>query len=122
MARPYIIYTMLHRYPWAERLTIDAEVIRTAFGVAGDVIESHATYFNETTWKFAFYNTGELCEVSFSDVSAMLCVKCHGVRSKDVLKWLKQYLTNWAKSLGHELELYEEKDNYFYARMYDVEK
>ena len=118
-------YLMLHKYPWASRLTLDNVAIRHLFGVAGDVIESHATYFGETTWKYAFFNTGELCEVRFTDTSALLCVRCYASaesRSKDVLKWLKQYLINGAKASGDEIEIYEEKKNYFYARFYKEEK
>ena len=102
-------------------LTFDAPVIRDVLGVAGSVIESRAVYFGDKMRKFAFYNTGELCEAQYVEGKHILCVRCHGNRRKEILGWLKQYLTNGMYSYGWGTEIIENKDDYFYARFYKVE-
>ncbi len=101
-----------------KNITFDKYVIAEVFGVAGDVIDSRSIYFGKGTDKYAFYNTGELCEVRVEDGRQTICVNCHGNRSKDILYWLKTYLTNGMKSYGWETDIVEDKDDYFYAAFY----
>lgn len=99
-------------------LTFDKGVIRDVLGVAGSVIESQAIYLGTKVHKYAFYNTGELCEANFTENSPVLCVRCHGTRRKEILGWLQKYLINTMKSYEWETEIFEDKDDYFYARFY----
>jgi hypothetical protein len=101
-----------------KNIVFDKESIREVFGVAGEVIDSRSIYFGKVTEKYAFYNTGELCEVRVEEGRQTICVNCHGNRRKDVLFWLKQYLTNGMKSYGWETEIIEDRDDYFYAAFY----
>lgn len=101
-----------------KNITFDKYVIAGVFGVAGDVIDSRATYFGKVVEKYAFYNTGELCEVRVEEGRQTICVNCYGNRRKDVLHWLKQYLTNGMETYGWKTEIVEDKDDYFYAAFY----
>ena len=78
-------------------LKFDKDTIKRVFGVAGEVIESTAIYFGKTHYKFAFYNTGELCEVSYVQGGAILRTQCYGNRAVDVLHWL---MVNLAATMG----------------------
>ena len=101
-----------------KNITFDKHVIAEVFGAAGDVIASRDIYFGKGTDKYAFYNTGELCEVRVEDGRQTICVSCYGNRRKDVLHWLKRYLTNGMKAYGWETDIVEDKDDYFYAAFY----
>lgn len=123
MAKNYIPIESFQRLGESGRIIIDTYRIKQLLGVAGECVQSTAVYFKSKMNKFAFFNTGELCEAQFTDGNAVLCVRCHGIaRRKEVLGWLKQYLTNGMKSLGYETEISEDKDDYFYARFYKEEK
>jgi hypothetical protein len=93
-------------------------VIAEVFGAAGEVIASRDIYFGKGIDKYAFYNTGELCEVRVEDGRQTICVNCYGNRRKDVLHWLKTYLTNGMKAYGWVTDIVEDKDDYFYAAFY----
>lgn len=98
-------------------LNFTGEDIKSIFGANG-LTASFATYFGTKTFKFAFYNTGELCEVSFVANSPIMCVRCHGNRKEDILGWLKKYLENGMESRGWKTDIREDKDEYFYASFY----
>ena len=104
-----------------KNITFDKYVIAEVFGASGDVIASRSLYFGKLIEKYAFYNTGELCEVRVENGRHTICVNCYGNRRKDVLGWLKQYLTNGMKTYGWETEIIENKDDYFYAAFYKTE-
>lgn len=101
-----------------ENITFDKYVVEEVLGVPGEVIEAKAVVLGKVIDKYAFYNTGELCEVLVENGSTLMCVKCHGNRRKDVLHWLKQYLTNGMKYYGWETDIVEDNDDYFYAAFY----
>jgi hypothetical protein len=101
-----------------KNITFDKYVIAEVFGAAGEVIASRDIYFGKGIDKYAFYNTGELCEVRVEDGRQTICVNCYGNRRKDVLNWLKTYLTNGMKAYGWETDIVEDKDDYFYAAFY----
>lgn len=101
-----------------ENLTFDKYVIAKVFGAAGDVIASKSVVLGKGIDKYAFYNTGELCEVLVENGSTLMCVKCHGNRRKEVLGWLKKYLELCMKAYGWETDIVEDKDDYFYAAFY----
>lgn len=103
-----------------KNITFDKYVIAEVFGVAGDVIVSRDIFLEKPIDKYAFYNTGELCEVRIESGRQTICVNCYGNRSKDVLHWLKQYLTNGMKAWGWETDIVEDKDDYFYAAFYQA--
>lgn len=105
-----------------KNITFDKYVIAEVFGAAGDVIDSRSIFLGKITEKYAFYNTGQLCEVRVEEGRQTICVYCHGERRKDVLHWLKQYLTNGMKQFGWETEIVEDNDDYFYAGFYQEEE
>ena len=98
-----------------KNLTFDKYVIAEVFGAAGDVIASRSVVLGKGIDKYAFYNTGELCEVRIEDNSTIMCVNCYGNRRKDILGWLKKYLISDMLLFGWETDIVEDKDDYFYA-------
>ena len=97
--------------------------IEEAFGVAGDVIEARATYLKKGMQKFAFFNTGELCEVQIEDNSPVMYVRCHSVaRGQEVLGWLKTYLTDSMERRGWKTEIQPGTGNFFTAKFYREEE
>ena len=101
-----------------KNITFDKYVIAEVLGAAGEVIESTATYFGKPIQKYAFYNTGELCEVLVEEGRQTICVKCLGHRAKDITGWLMKYLKNGMRAYGWETEFPEVRDDYFYAAFY----
>ena len=102
-----------------KNLAFDKDSIKHVFGAAGDVIEADATYFNGKMRKFAFFNTGELCEVQIEDRSSVMFVKCHSVaRCIEVLHWLKTYLVSSMKEMGWETKIQAGTGNFFTAKFY----
>lgn len=104
-----------------KNITFDKDSIAEVFGAAGDVIYSRDIILKTVIDKYAFYNTGQLCEVLVENGRQTICVRCHGNRSKDVLNWLKQYLRNGMQAAGWETEIVEDRDDYFYAAFYEME-
>lgn len=98
-----------------KNITFDTNVIAEIFGAAGDVIYSRDTILGKSIDKYAFYNTGQLCEVRVENGRQTICVDCYGRRAKDVLHWLKQYLENGMREYGWETDIVEDRDDYFYA-------
>ena len=98
-----------------KNITFDKDVIAEVFGAAGDVIASTDVILGKRIEKYAFYNTGQLCEVRIENGRQTICVNCYGNRRKDVLRWLKQYLANGMKTYDWETDILEDKDDYFYA-------
>jgi hypothetical protein len=101
-----------------KNLNFDKDVIKEIFGAAGDVIVATDITLGKVIEKYAFYNTGNLCEVQIEHDSPVMCIRCYGLRSKDVLHWLKQYLAIGMHACGWETDICEDKDDYFYARFY----
>lgn len=100
-------------------IAFDKDAIADVFGAAGDVIASKASYLGTTIEKYAFYNTGELCEVLVTNGNPVICVRVHGHRRKEILNWLKQYLKNGMAAAGWETDIPVDNDDYFYARFYE---
>lgn len=79
-------------------------LIEWLFGVADICCDS----YDHETVKFAFYNTGHLCQVSTSEGSRYMKVEvmdgCDS-RKEDILGWLKTYLLNGLAELGYEAEI-----------------
>ena len=101
-----------------KNITFDKDVIAEVFGAAGDVIASTDTILGKRIEKYAFYNTGQLCEVRIEIGRQTMCVNCYGRRAKDVTGWLMKYLENGMKSYGWETAFPEIRDDYFYAAFY----
>lgn len=79
-----------------KNISIDADSIEYLFGCNGVIAG------NGETQKFAFYNTGHLCEVMCGRGGEMLVI-CYGVNEYervDVLGWLKKYLTSGMEQSG----------------------
>lgn len=100
-------------------MSVDTDSIATLFG-CGDVV---CTSYDHQTMKFAFYNTGHLCQVSYEKGGDAMKVEvmtgCDS-RKWDILYWLKQYLTN-GMAEGNIGVDYFDFDGYFYARFYEKE-
>ena len=103
-----------------KNIVFDKYFVAELFGAAEDVVASGSTFNRKRIEKYAFYNTGELCEVRVEYGRQTICVNCYGNRCKDVLHWLKIYLTNGMKSYGWETDIVEDKDDYFYAAFYQA--
>lgn len=101
-----------------KNITFDTYVIAEVLGAAGDVIYSRDTILGKSIDKYAFYNTGQLCEVLVENGRQTICVKCYGRRAKDVTGWLMKYLTTGMKNYGWETDFPEVRDDYFYAAFY----
>ena len=122
MAKEYFRIDSHQRLGVNDRLIIDKNRIKLMFGVARDCIESTSVKFKVVTHKFAFYNTGELCEVSFEEGSMWLKVECHCLNSRctDILGWLKTNLVNDMNDCGIVTDIVMQK-NHFNARFYPEE-
>lgn len=83
---------------------VNKYLIASLFGAAGTVCDS----YDHETVKFAFYNTGYLCQVTTSEGSRHMKVEvmdgCES-RKEDILGWLKTYLINGLAYLGYEAEI-----------------
>lgn len=101
-----------------KNITFDTNVIADVLGAAGDVIYSRDIILGKTIDKYAFYNTGQLCEVRVENGRQTICVNCYGRRAKDVIGWLMKYLTTGMESYGWKTDFPEVKDDYFYAAFY----
>ena len=123
MTKNYQLLDGNHRLGESGRLIFDKYRIKKVLGVAGDCIESHATYFNAKTHKFAFYNTGELCQASYEEGALWLKVECNCLPSRcnDILGWLKKYLENGMQELGYGTDIVMH-NGHFFARFYKEEK
>ena len=79
-------------------------LVASLFGAAGTVCDS----YDHETIKFAFYNTGHLCQVSISEGSRYMKVEvmdgCES-RKEDILGWLKAYLLVGLTELGYDAEI-----------------
>jgi len=90
-------------------LTFNKGVIEKLFDVTGGIIESSTIFLGEKNIKFAFYYTGDLCEVVYRPGGTTLFVRNHGGVSR-TLGWLKETLINRMKELGWEAVITEGKD------------
>lgn len=123
MTYNYPLLSGNHKLGETGRLIFDKYRIKKVLGVAGDCIESTAVRLGTKTFKFAFYNTGELCQASFEENSLWMKVECLCLPSRctDVLGWLKTYLVNGMEELGYGTNVVMHKDHFF-ARFYKEEK
>lgn len=100
-----------------KNLTFDVPSIELLFGCGGAVSDC----YDHETMKYAFYNTGHLCQVSYEKGSQCMKVEvltgCDS-RKWDILQWLKKYLTN-GMAEGNIGVDYFDFDGYFYARFYE---
>lgn len=103
-----------------KNMEIDAPSVEHLFGVADKVVESIATFLGSRTYRFAFYNTGELCQVSYERGSEWLKVECFGgtSRCKEILGWLKRYLVNGMEGSGFGTDIVM-NDGHFFAHFYE---
>jgi hypothetical protein len=104
-----------------KNIAFDSNTIAEVFGAAGDVIASRSVTLGLGMDKYAFYNTGELCEVRIEDNSPAMYVTCYGNRGYGVLEWLKRYLTNGMRAYGWETDFTDGED-YFFAHFYQKEE
>lgn len=86
MERNYLLFN-------GRDMAVDAASIEFLFGCGDTVCSS----YDHETEKYAFYNTGHLCQVSYEKGSHYMKVEvltgCDS-RKEDILHWLKTYLTN----------------------------
>lgn len=103
-----------------KNMEIDAPSVEYLFGVADHVVASVATYLGNQTYRFAFYNTGELCQVSYGRDSEWLKVECFcpTSRREDILGWLQTYLVNAMDESGFGTDIVM-KDGHFFAHFYE---
>lgn len=98
----------------------DVDVVRDMFGVAGEII---LDTFEENHPKYAFFNTGNLCQVSYFHKRSSLEVACFASKNAEkasVLRWLKTYMSNYANSCGFGVDIiFEDKDS-FLAWFYEL--
>ena len=85
-------------------MPVHKSFVEYLFGCMGTVCDS----YDHETVKFAFYNTGHLCQVTTSEGSRYMKVEvmdgCES-RKEDILGWLKRYLVNGLESMGYEVEI-----------------
>lgn len=86
---------------------IDIDTIETIFGVAGTVI---CDTFKKGVVRYAFYNTGHLCEVSYEIGGKTMLVKVvsgcqHAGEEYDVLIFLERYLRLGCDECGFDVEI-----------------
>ncbi len=96
-----------------KKLVVTKKLIEKLFGCFGVVADS----FNHNTRKFAFYNTGQLCQVSFINGSSVIEVRvADGTdsRKEDILGWLETYLGNGLREMGYGLQTFH-YNGYFLA-------
>ena len=96
-----------------EKLAVTKKLIEKLFGCLGVVADS----FNHNTRKFAFYNTGQLCQVAFVNGSGVIEVRvADGAdsRKEDILGWLETYLGNGLREMGYGLQTFH-YNGYFLA-------
>ena len=95
-----------------EKLVVTKKLIEKLFGCLGVVADS----FNYSTRKFAFYNTGQLCQVAFINGSSVIEVRADGSdsRKEDILGWLETYLGNGLHEMGYGLQSFH-YNGYFLA-------
>ena len=100
-------------------MAVDAASIEILFGCSGVV----CSCYDHETEKYAFYNTGQLCQVSYEKGSRYLKVEvltgCDS-RKEDILRWLKIYLTNGMAESNIGVEFHD-FNGYFIAMFYENE-
>ena len=100
-------------------LSVDCDAIEKLFGCR-DVV---CTCFDHETEKYAFYNTGQLCQVSYEKGSHYMKVEvltgCDS-RKEDILHWLKTYLTNGMAEGNISVET-TMMNGFFWAKFYENE-
>lgn len=100
-------------------MAMDECSVEFLFG-CGDVV---CTCFDHQTVKYAFYNTGHLCQVSYEEGGDVMKVEvmdgCDS-RKEDILYWLKQYLTT-GMAEGNISVDFSDFNGYFFARFYENE-
>ena len=100
-----------------KNLTFDVPSIELLFGCSGVVCNC----YDHETMKYAFYNTGHLCQVSYEKGSQWMKVEvltgCES-RQEDILGWLKIYLTTGmdASGFGTDFVMY---NGFFLAHFYE---
>ena len=101
-----------------KNITFDKDVIAEVLGAAGEVIASTDIVLGKRIEKYAFYNTGQLCEVQIEDGSPYLKVRCFGRRKVEITEWLMKYVESGMKAYGWETAFPEIRDEWFYAAFY----
>lgn len=99
-----------------KNMELDIPSIELLFGCDGTVADS----FDHNTYKYAFYNTGQLCQVSYGRGSEWLKVECFcpTSRREDILGWLKTYLVNGMDESGFGTDI-QMHDGFFFAHFYE---
>lgn len=101
-------------------LCVDVDVIEKLFGCVGVV----CTCFDHETVKYAFYNTGHLCQVSYEKGGEYMKVEvltgCES-RKEDILHWLKLYLTSGMFERNICID-FDDFNGCFYARFYEAKQ
>lgn len=112
MERNYLLFN-------GRDMAVDAASIEILFGCSGVV----CSCYDHETEKYAFYNTGHLCQVSYEKGSQYMKVEvltgCDS-RKEDILYWLKQYLTT-GMAEGNISVDFSDFNGYFFARFYKNE-
>ena len=100
-------------------MAMDECSVEFLFGCGDTVCSS----YDHETEKYAFYNTGQLCQVSYEKGSRYLKVEvltgCDS-RKEDILHWLKIYLTNGMAESNIGVEFHD-FNGYFIAMFYENE-
>lgn len=97
-----------------KNLTFDVPSIEMLFGCSGVVCNC----YDHETVKYAFYNTGHLCQVSYEKGGQFMKVECMTgceSRKEDILHWLKTYLINGMEANGFFTDT-TDFNGYFFAR------
>lgn len=98
----------------------DVDVVRDMFGVAGEIV---LDTFKEKNPKYAFFNTGNLCQVSYYHGGCSLAVTCFAPTDDErysVLHWLKTYVLNYAGSCGFGVDFSFYGKERFFVRFYEL--
>ena len=103
-----------------KNLTVNKGVIEKVFDVTGGVLESSSVYLGQKTIKFAFFNTGELCEVLYTPGDTVLLVRAHDA-PKRTFNWLRETLVNRMKETGWNTNITEGHE-FLAARFYPIKK
>ena len=100
--------------------TFDADVVRDMFGVAGEIV---VDTYDENRTKFAFFNTGNLCQVEYIKRSKNITVSCFAANDcvrESVLGWLKKYMRNSLDWSNFGVDFNYTDKNKFIANVYEL--
>lgn len=88
-------------------IKINEDFIKFLFGCNSVIVND---IYNNIV-RYAFYNTTNLCEVSFINGGEWMRIKVETGKNKDIiLKWLMTYLENGMKEKGYATKFYDYDD------------